>query len=160
MGGRNYACVQAQVTVQGPGTITMPPGLTLIVDKALFLVDHTNITGADVSFFFKRGGGIRIDAPNSSVQLTADASGMLFRSARASASADPVMFNVGPGSDLRGVIYFPNSPVVFGASGSVSSCLQIIGRTVELMGTWQITGPCAMPGVSPIVASRDVDLTQ
>ena len=155
-----YLCSKSPVTLQSSGTITVPPKWTFIVEGVDFTIQDTSVVGADVSFFFTGGGRLRIDARNSAVKLTADASGMLFRGAKANSIDGANLIAVGPGSKLEGAIYFPNAPINFSASGNVSKCLQIIGQTVELSGTWQIEGPCAMPGISPIVASRNVNLTQ
>jgi len=165
--GRKYArfCSSSSLTVQGAvaGTTVTLPEWTFIFDGPDFnLSDRTHLNGMNVSFFFLNGSRPVMWAPNSVVTLTADASGMLFRGGRTNVPTNNRnnQFGFGPGSRLRGAIYFPASPILFQANGNLGDCPQIIGRTVTLSGTWRLDGPCRAPGIRPIVASRDVDLTQ
>jgi hypothetical protein len=161
--GRSHVRLCNNLTIRSSGMVSIP-NWTFIFDGADLIIDRTNVVGNALSFYFAGGGRPRIDAANSRVVLSGAAAeaGMLFRGARANTLATGVInqIAVGPGSNLRGGIYFPASDVQFQANGNVSTCLQIIGSTVNLIGTWQVTGPCAAMGLRPIVASREVRLTQ
>lgn len=164
--GRTYAhlCEGADVTIDAPGGLITVPQWTFIFDRANFiLLDRTHLSGVDVSFYFVNGGRPAINAPNSVLTLSADASGMLFRGAKTNslAAGQTNQLTFGPGSILQGAIYFPASEIQFQASGSLNGCPQIIGSIVTLTGgAWQLNGPCTAPGVLPIVASRVTNLTQ
>jgi Flp pilus assembly protein TadG len=167
--GRNYIriCAGSSLTIKGTVAVRMPNTTTFIFDGigVDFRIENTNVTGVAQSYFFMNGARPVINAPNSSVNLQAagGAAGMLFRGARGNTLGAGLgnQITVGPNSNLTGAIYFPASPVQFQANGNVSACLQIIGRAVVLRGAWQMTGPCAIAlPLRPIVASRDVDLTQ
>lgn len=164
LNGRQYAymCPGRNLSIQGTGTgfITVPDW-TFIFDGSSFSVSNTNLTGLNVSFYFANGGRAVIFAPSQRIILTSnDAHGMLFRGAKTNSGVSNNQIVVGAGSALQGAIYFPASEVFFQTSGFINGCPQIIGRTVSLLGTWQLAGPCRAPGVRPIVASRSVDLTQ
>jgi len=166
--GRNYArfCSGLDLTVRGPvaGTTITLPDWTFIFDGADFILfDRTHLNGPSVSFYFVTGGRPLIWAPNSRVTLTPnDPFGLLFRGARTNTFSFGTnnQIVVGPGSAMQGAIYFPASTVQFQAAGNLTGCPQIIGSALTLQGTWQLAGPCRFPGVLPIVASRDVNLTQ
>lgn len=115
------------------------------------------------TFYFRNGAAASIWTPSRGVQITAPAvgptRGMIFLGARAN-SGRTNQLNIGPGSRLDGAIYFPAATVFFQTSGTLTGCVQIIGSVVQLAGAWTLNGPCSFAGVRPIVASRNVRLTQ
>ena len=162
--GRAYVrfCSGASLDIFSAGTITIPPGWNFLFEGGKLNVYNTHLIGVNVSFYFFGGGLVNIFGPTYRINFTTDdPNGMLFRGARTNnAGGNPNTLFIGPGSNLQGAIYFPASTVQFQASGTLNGCPQIIANAVQLGGTWRLDGPCRAPGIRPIVASRDVDLTQ
>ncbi|WP_414472851.1 TadE/TadG family type IV pilus assembly protein [Microvirga sp. M2] len=163
--GRIYArfCSGANLTISGTVPIIIPPRSTFIFEGGQLVITDTDVVGNDVSFYFTDGGFPAINAPGNTVNLaTGDPSGMLLRGAKTNALDAGFMnqIRVGPGSRLDGAVYFPASDVQFQASGTLGGCMQLIGRNINLWGTWQLNGPCNTPGLLDIIASRVTNLTR
>jgi hypothetical protein len=141
----------------------------IIFDNAQFKVsnsvDTLRYTNGSIQFFFTNNG-----RPNltKAVKLgftapsTGPRAGILFFGSRSNTA--PALISVLSWSiydpNMRGAIYMPAAHVQFSASGTLGGCTQIIGSTLELVGSWTGNGPCTTGGARPIVGSRTVKLLQ
>lgn len=159
-----YFCNGAQLTINK--NQNFPQNAIYIFEGSnskLHIYNPYSPTFVETTFYFRNGAAASIWTPFRGVQITAPAGGptrgMIFLGARTN-TGQSNQFNIGSGSRLDGAIYFPAANVSFQASGSLTGCVQIIGSVVQLAGAWTLNGPCQFAGVRPIVASRNVRLTQ
>jgi hypothetical protein len=143
--------------------LTLQAGLYIIKGNSFELPATINLAGTGVTFYFAQGSSPLFYAPtpvslNLRAPTTGPYAGILFFGGRQNAATN--LISVASNSVLDGALYFPAALLMFTGSGSFGGCTQIIGRKVQLSGSFVAPGPCTSEGTVPIVASRNVTLTE
>jgi len=129
------------------GAVTLSSGVYVISGSTSSLkITGGSVSGTDVTFVIANGASVDIEG-NTSVNISAPTTGtyahMLFYGAGATTKNNGIKFTGTSGQSLNGALYFPKSEVQFSGTSSVgTTCMNIVGLTVNLVGNATSTIDC------------------
>lgn len=136
------------------GTATFSSGVYVITGSSSSLkITGGTATGSNVTFVIANGASVDMSGnPNVtfSAPTTGSYAGMLFYGSTASTSNNGIKFTGTSGLGLNGALYFPKSQVQYsGTTSAGSTCTNIVGLTVNLVGNATSTIDCTNSPYKP-----------
>ena len=159
------------LSITGSGLATFEPGLYILADASFTLGAQSNVFGAGVTFYLNPnktseqvdilgGATVSLSGPTAA---SCDALGasweecliyesILFFEARDAPIKITHKFAGGASMDLNGILYFPETDLMFaGGSQTDSSNISIIAYTIDIVGTTNIGEIVIVDGEEQIV---------
>ncbi len=130
------------------GLVNFAPGEYILAGGGMTVSGGTSMVGTDVTFFNTAAHGYSFDGYNISggsstdisAPTTGDRAGMLFMEDRDVVHNKKHHFSGSSGGDLEGVIYVPNSKLIFSGGSNNTAYTVLVSNLLEISGPSYLGG--------------------
>ena len=128
------------------GDITLQPGTYILRGGSVSLGGNGSLVGLGVTIFLMEGAELSING-NEVVKLTAPTTGPYAGIAiyQEKANTSSITINGTSGSFMSGFVYAPGAHIFYAGNSATtaeSSCLRLVGNTIELNGNSDLKSDC------------------